>query len=102
MQKPKAKRSGKWPYARRKHLKTEPACQWCGQTTHLQVHHIKPYHLFPELELVPDNFITLCEFPNHSCHLRVGHLGAWVRYNQRVRQICNERQALNAQRLSKP
>ena len=28
------------------------SCQWCGGTTHLEVHHIKPFHLDPELELV--------------------------------------------------
>jgi 5-methylcytosine-specific restriction endonuclease McrA len=89
------KRSSRWPYARKKHLKTEPACQWCGADLHLQVHHIQPFHLFPGLELVPSNFITLCETPNYNCHRKVGHLGAWVRWNPNARVICEERKAKN-------
>jgi 5-methylcytosine-specific restriction enzyme A len=89
------KRSSRWAYARKKHLKTEATCQWCGAATNLQVHHIKPFHLFPALELVPSNFLTLCETPNQNCHRRVGHLGAWVRWNPNARVACEERKMKN-------
>ena len=42
-------------------------CQECkkrGGT--LDVHHVKPFSLFPELRFALDNLVTLC----HSCHLK--------------------------------
>lgn len=79
-------RSSKWKKVRDDHLKEHPACEVCGDTVALNVHHIKPYHLFPELELQPENLITLCESNKHgvSCHLWFGHLGNWTRYNPDV------------------
>jgi len=53
-------RSPKWHKVEKEHLAKEPACQWCGATVKVQVHHVKPFHLHPELELDPSNFITLC------------------------------------------
>ena len=34
-------------------------CARCGGTNALVVHHIKPVHVDPTLELAPDNLITL-------------------------------------------
>jgi 5-methylcytosine-specific restriction enzyme A len=86
------RRSPRWAYARKKHLLKEPVCQWCNGVENLQVHHVVPFHLDRSLELDPTNFITLCEKLNYNCHLRVGHLGAWVRFNKNVRKDCAERQ----------
>lgn len=49
-------------------------------------HHIKPFHLFPELELDTENLIPLCESKKYgiNCHLFVGHLGNFKRYNEEV------------------
>lgn len=77
-------RSTKWPAARLAHLKKEPACQVCGQTNNLTVHHKRPFHLFPDLELVGANLITLCEGPGIACHITFGHLGNWSSYNPNV------------------
>ena len=52
----------------------------CGATTFLEVHHIRPFHLFPALELDPTNFITLCE-GREECHFNVGHLRNCATYN---------------------
>lgn len=40
------------------------ACQWpgCNKKTRLNVHHIKPWALFPLLRYNVDNGITLCYF----------------------------------------
>ena len=80
-----AARSPHWPTVRRAHLAKEPKCRACGGTCHLNVHHIKPFHLFPELELVQTNLITLCEHPSHNCHEIFGHLLDWSAYNVSVR-----------------
>jgi 5-methylcytosine-specific restriction endonuclease McrA len=93
MKKVKVKRSSKWAYWRRKHLKIEPTCQWCGGGAgYLQVHHVVPVHVDASLELEMTNLITLCETPNYNCHRRVGHLGNWRLYNENVRKDCKERQ----------
>lgn len=79
-----ATRSSKWSEVRYSFLKTNPTCAACGGTSNLQVHHKKPFHLFPALELDPTNFITLCECPNRLCHIRVGHSWDWSMWNPNV------------------
>lgn len=96
----KVKRSTKWWYVRRKHLKTENTCQWCESAANLQVHHIVPFHIDQSKELDFTNLITLCESPNHNCHRRVGHLGAWIRFNPKVRQDCESRKKVRTQILN--
>ena len=73
-------RSPHWPAVRRNWLASHGVCRMCGRTTALEVHHIRPFHLWPALELDPSNFVTLCEGPS-ECHLRDGHLGNWHTYN---------------------
>ncbi|GCE15893.1 HNH endonuclease [Tengunoibacter tsumagoiensis] len=80
-------RSPEWPRVAHEHLRHEPACVVCGHLGKgLQVHHIKPFHLFPELELDPNNLITLCEIKGRTHHLLIGHLDDWESYNKRVRE----------------
>ncbi len=84
-------RSGKWPSCRARHLKRQPVCQACGCTVLklLNVHHIKPFQWFPELELDPGNLITLCERPQMSCHWIFGHGGkSWAVWNAAVVETC--------------
>lgn len=75
-------RSSRWPTVRGTHLRRFPNCAACGRTTALEVHHIIPFQADPELELSPDNLITLCADP---CHLMFGHLGNWQSWNVSVR-----------------
>ena len=79
-------RSPHWPQARSKHLASNPACAACGSTRNVEVHHKEPFHLHPEKELDPDNFITLCESDKNgvNCHLLFGHLGSYQSYNPEV------------------
>lgn len=65
-------RSGEWPRVRDAHLERFPRCAACGGTARAQVHHKRPFHIQPELELDPQNLLTLCMGPN-ECHLRIGH-----------------------------
>ena len=76
-------RSGRWATVRRQHLEREPACAACGRAKDLEVHHIRPYHERPELELDPENLVTLCADP---CHLTFGHLLNFTRSNPHVRE----------------
>ena len=71
------KRSTEWPKIREAHLKNNPICDVCGSSMNVEVHHIKPFHLYPELELDPSNLISLCETKKYgvNCHLFFGHLG---------------------------
>lgn len=80
------KRSPKWRKVRGLYLMDHPACAVCGETHNVEVHHKKPFHLHPELELDPNNFITLCETASHGivCHLLIGHLGNYKDVNPDV------------------
>lgn len=79
-------RSPEWSRVAHEHLLHEPACVACGYRGRgLQVHHIRPFHLHPELELDPNNLITLCEVKGRDHHLLIGHLDNWDSYNLQVR-----------------
>lgn len=82
------KRSSKWPTVRKHYLENNPACAVCGGCIKLEVHHVRPFHLHPGLELDPLNLITLCESGRHgiNCHLFIGHLGSYKSYNVSVKQ----------------
>ena len=76
------KRSPLWRKVEKEHLKNHPMCECCTSTKKLNVHHIRPFHLHPELELDPTNLITLCM--DNDCHLYVGHLDNFRAYNPNV------------------
>jgi len=78
-------RSPKWAAVRQVHLEEYPRCAVCGRAKHLEVHHVEPFHLSPELELDPLNLLTLCDHPAGSCHLIFGHYGDWSLWNPTVR-----------------
>ena len=89
--KPAVKRSPQWGSVRKKHLKNNPVCAACGAKIGVQVHHIRPFHLFPELELEPSNLITLCEtfidngdITDDNHHLHLGHKGDFHKNNKKV------------------
>jgi len=81
-----AKRSSHWPSVRKLFLADEPECAACGGAKKLEVHHKKPFHLQPDLELDPKNLITLCEAGTGgiNCHLAIGHLGDFKKFNPNV------------------
>lgn len=73
-------RSPLWNKTRKKHLKENPNCCACETIYNLEVHHIKPFEFYPDLELEPTNLITLCEY----CHLVLGHFKNFRTYNPYV------------------
>jgi 5-methylcytosine-specific restriction protein A len=82
------KRSIHWPDVRALHLKENPTCESCGGDSKIEVHHVVPFHLDPDLELDPKNLITLCERKKYgiNCHLAIGHHGNYKRVNEQVRE----------------
>ena len=83
----KVKRSSKWRKVRKAHIQKQWWCRYCGNLNNLEVHHIQPFHLYPELELDEDNLITLCEGMFKECHLKQGHLGNYKKYNPDIKKI---------------
>jgi hypothetical protein len=80
-------RSPHWAKVRDEHLEKNPNCAGCGGRSHLNVHHKKPFHLHPDLELEPTNLITLCEEPSRMCHYHFGHNSlSWACYNPHVEE----------------
>ena len=80
-------RSPLWASVAKAHRLIEPGCVVCGyKGRKVQVHHIKPFHLHPLLELDPHNLITLCEARGREHHLLLGHLGDWESYNEHIRE----------------
>jgi 5-methylcytosine-specific restriction enzyme A len=77
-----AARSGKWPAFERDVLKVHTSCAACGGCEQLQVHHILPFHLWPEGELDGRNVVVLCN--KHGCHFGFGHDYDWLAYNPNV------------------
>lgn len=80
-------RSPGWAKVRKAHIESHPACEACGSLKKVEVHHKKPFHLAPELELEPSNLISLCEskeFSSIICHLTFGHLGNYQDENPMI------------------
>ena len=80
----KNKRSPQWHKVREEFLTNNLECAVCGTNKNLNVHHKKPFHLYPQFELDPNNLITLCMDPLHQCHIKLGHGGDFKKYNPNV------------------
>ena len=87
------KRSEKWPEVERTFRESHSTCAACDSTV-VQVHHVLPFHFAillgrPDLELDPNNLITLCEKEKgeeaQDHHLLLGHLDDFQSYNKDVR-----------------
>jgi len=83
------KRSPKWDGVRDAFVATHPTCAACGSNKRLQVHHILPFFMHPELELENSNLIVLC-MDSEECHLNIGHGGSYRCYNPMVIEHAKE------------
>ena len=83
-----AARSSGWNVFRRIHIKDY--CELCeikvGLLKPLELHHIERFTDKPELELDPDNVITVCR----PCHLRFAHLGSFQSYCLEIKELAEE------------
>lgn len=83
-----ADRSPEWAKVRKAFVKAHPVCEICGTSKDLQVHHVKPFHVDPSLELDPNNLVTVCtsKYWGFNCHLKVAHGGNFQWENPWVRE----------------
>lgn len=61
-------------------VRANPQCAGCGRRSEVP-HHVKPFHLFPALELLETNLVVVCV----PCHFVVCHLGDWVQWDPTCR-----------------
>jgi len=94
-------RSPKWEGVRHAYAMLHPSCAACGGAKLIQIHHCRPFHLHPELELEFSNLITLCEDPERLCHHRIGHAWDWKAFNPYVRDDAAEQLERVLKRLYK-
>jgi len=81
----KASINWSWQRCRRDFLKkTGKVCVCCGTTKKIQVHHILPRHIRPDLAVDQTNLIALCR----DCHFHIGHLNSYFTYNEKVDLAC--------------
>jgi len=76
-------RSRGWRKVRKAHIKKHPYCEVCGSKKGVEVHHVEDFSEHPELELDPNNLISLCR--KRRCHLLFGHLNNFKSINPKVR-----------------
>jgi len=67
----------KWRKTRNAFYKLNKTCAMCNATKDIQVHHIKPWHLYPEERYSYENLVSLCL----PCHFRFGHGRNWKAHN---------------------
>lgn len=73
-------RSPHWDEVRNEVVADHPYCAASGMKTGLEVHHIMPYHLRPDLELRKDNLAVLAR----PYHFLLGHFCNWQKFNANV------------------
>lgn len=89
------KRSPEWRRVRNEHIKRNPKCAVTGSTKRCEVHHILPFHLYPEHELDPNNLITL----RRDMHFIFAHLMSYHSWNP---NIVEDAKVMREKILSRP
>ena len=74
-----------WQRCRKDFLKkVGKVCVCCNATKKIEVHHILPRHIRPDLAVDQTNLIALCK----DCHFHIGHLNSYFTYNAAVSSVC--------------
>ena len=81
-----ALRSNQWPELRREFLQYNPLCAVCEKNRRIELHHIFPFYIRPDLELSKNNLIQLCR----EHHFLFGHLLDFKKFNLQVRKDAKE------------
>lgn len=78
-----AKRSPEWSKTKREFEKLYPkVCEFCGTTKKMNLHHLKPFNLFPDLENDFNNLLWACR----DCHFIFCHLKFWGSYDLNAKE----------------
>ncbi len=73
-----------WRKCRKAFLKkVGKRCSCCTSKKKIEVHHILPRHIRPDLAVDMTNLIALCK----RCHLDIGHLGSYSNYNATIMDV---------------
>ena len=74
-----------WQKCRREFFKAikHKECVCCRSKKKIEVHHILPRHIRPDLAVDFTNLIALCK----GCHLRIAHLGSYFTYNEAIKLV---------------
>lgn len=86
--KPVVARNPAWARESKKFRLAHPFCEACGTCDDPEIHHCYPVHLFPEMEMRKEFWITLCGTSAHGCHLRDGHAWNFKAWNPHCREDC--------------
>jgi 5-methylcytosine-specific restriction endonuclease McrA len=79
-----ASRNFSWQRCRKRFLKkVGKVCVCCSSKKQIEVHHVLPRHIRPDLAVDMTNLIALCK----GCHLRIGHLGSYFTYNATIKLV---------------
>ena len=77
-----AARSSGWSTLSRRIIAEVGECEATGSKKNLEAHHIIPFHLRPDLELVRSNIIVL----NKWIHFFLAHFGYYGSWNENIRE----------------
>lgn len=78
-----SKRDPRWAQFRREIIfQRGYKCEATGKTENIELHHCKPFHKYPELELDPDNVILL----ERGVHFDIAHLCSWRSWNKDIKE----------------
>ena len=73
--------------------KAHPVCEWDECSDEIEVHHIQPVSVRPDLAADTNNMISLGA---KRCHLCVGHAGNYrLHYISNIKEICKLRKIEN-------
>lgn len=73
--------------AKRNYVQIHSECAICGSQKNIEIHHVIPVHIDLSLSCNFDNFISLCDINNSSCHRWIGHFGDFRnKWNLNIRQ----------------
>lgn len=78
-----AQHNYEWRKTRNHFFARNPLCAMCSADKDIQVHHILPWHLYPELRYTTTNLVSLCQ----PCHFRFGHGRDWKAYNPDINNL---------------
>jgi hypothetical protein len=73
-----------WQRCRRAFLKkVGKVCVCCTSKKKIEVHHMLPRHIRPDLAVDQTNLIALCK----DCHFHIGHLNSYHTYNDNIELV---------------